>query len=160
VFQGGLGLSERIERLAGFQRENRGVFVATRAGTEGLNLQFCNRLVNYELPWNPMVVEQRIGRIHGGEKLEKSLSEAFLGAETEAEFERFVSDLGTKIEGSREEGFRQEEAASLIAPTDNAALLERTFHAFDHAGRLRFVSRESRTRCARSSSRHRPIACP
>ena len=31
---------------------------------EGLNLQFCNVLVNYELPWNPMVVEQRIGRIH------------------------------------------------------------------------------------------------
>jgi SNF2 family DNA or RNA helicase len=186
VFQGGLGLSERIERLARFQREKHGVFVATRAGTEGLNLQFCNRIVNYELPWNPMVVEQRIGRIHrigqkreahiinfaaagtieshilnildqkiqlfrlvvgeldvilgeygGGEKLEKSLSEAFLGAETEAEFARFVADLGTKIEASREEGFRQEEAASHIAPTDNAALLGKDFHAFAHAGRLR-----------------------
>lgn len=44
--------------------EDRSVFVSTRAGTEGLNLQFCNVLVNYELPWNPMVVEQRIGRIH------------------------------------------------------------------------------------------------
>src|SRR5207237_10267988 len=44
--------------------EQKAFFVATRAGTEGLNLQFCNVLVNYELPWNPMVVEQRIGWIH------------------------------------------------------------------------------------------------
>ena len=56
--------TQRAQRLAEFKREERGVFVATRAGTEGLNLQFCNVLVNYELPWNPMVVEQRIGRIH------------------------------------------------------------------------------------------------
>ena len=40
------------------------MLVSTRAGTEGLNLQFCHQLVNYELPWNPMVVEQRIGRVH------------------------------------------------------------------------------------------------
>src|SRR2546428_3660576 len=38
--------------------------IATRAGSEGRNLQFCNVLVNYDLPWNPMVVEQRIGRLH------------------------------------------------------------------------------------------------
>src|SRR5207247_8596364 len=40
------------------------VLIATRAGSEGRNLQFCNVLVNYDLPWNPMVVEQRIGRLH------------------------------------------------------------------------------------------------
>jgi superfamily II DNA/RNA helicase len=55
---------QRAQRLAEFKRDERSVFVATRSGTEGLNLQFCNVLVNYELPWNPMVVEQRIGRIH------------------------------------------------------------------------------------------------
>src|SRR5260370_8059670 len=38
--------------------------MATRAGSEGRNPQFCNVLVNYDLPWNPMVVEQRIGRLH------------------------------------------------------------------------------------------------
>jgi SNF2 family DNA or RNA helicase len=64
VYSGALSMSERAKRLAMFKREPNAVFVATRAGTEGLNLQFCNRLVNYELPWNPMVVEQRIGRIH------------------------------------------------------------------------------------------------
>ena len=64
VYSGALSLGERANKLAAFKEDPSAVFVATRAGTEGLNLQFCNRLVNYELPWNPMVVEQRIGRIH------------------------------------------------------------------------------------------------
>jgi superfamily II DNA/RNA helicase len=40
------------------------VLVATEAGAKGLNLQFCSCLVNYDLPWNPQRVEQRIGRVH------------------------------------------------------------------------------------------------
>lgn len=64
VYQGGLSRDERAKRLKAFKDGRDAVFVSTRAGTEGLNLQFCNVLVNYELPWNPMVVEQRIGRIH------------------------------------------------------------------------------------------------
>ncbi|MFC3039049.1 DEAD/DEAH box helicase [Virgibacillus xinjiangensis] len=40
------------------------VLIATEAGGEGINLQFCNRMINYDLPWNPMRLEQRIGRIH------------------------------------------------------------------------------------------------
>lgn len=40
------------------------VLIATEAGAKGLNLQFCNCLVNYDLPWNPQRIEQRIGRIH------------------------------------------------------------------------------------------------
>lgn len=39
------------------------VFLSSQVGTEGVDLQFCNAIVNYDLPWNPMVVEQRIGRI-------------------------------------------------------------------------------------------------
>jgi SNF2 family DNA or RNA helicase len=38
--------------------------VLTQSGTEGRNLQFCHRLVNFDLPWNPMEIEQRIGRLH------------------------------------------------------------------------------------------------
>jgi SNF2 family DNA or RNA helicase len=45
-------------------RDEGGVLVATDAGSEGLNLQFAHVLVNYDLPWNPMRVEQRIGRVH------------------------------------------------------------------------------------------------
>ncbi|WP_082233856.1 DEAD/DEAH box helicase [Halobacillus massiliensis] len=40
------------------------VMVATEAGAEGINLQFCHNMINYDLPWNPMRLEQRIGRIH------------------------------------------------------------------------------------------------
>jgi SNF2 family DNA or RNA helicase len=40
------------------------VLVATEAGGEGINLQFCHHIINFDLPWNPMRVEQRIGRVH------------------------------------------------------------------------------------------------
>ena len=40
------------------------VFIATEAGAKGLNLQFCDTIVNYDLPWNPQRIEQRIGRCH------------------------------------------------------------------------------------------------
>ncbi|MFB5191128.1 SNF2-related protein [Alicyclobacillus fastidiosus] len=40
------------------------VLVATESGGEGINLQFCNNMINFDLPWNPMRLEQRIGRIH------------------------------------------------------------------------------------------------
>jgi ERCC4-related helicase len=44
--------------------KNKKVFIATEAGAEGINLQFCNIVVNYDLPWNPQRIEQRIGRCH------------------------------------------------------------------------------------------------
>ncbi|RCW49351.1 DEAD/DEAH box helicase [Paenibacillus prosopidis] len=40
------------------------VLIATEAGGEGINLQFCHHMINFDLPWNPMRVEQRIGRVH------------------------------------------------------------------------------------------------
>jgi len=45
-------------------RGPRDILIATEAGGEGINLQFCSLLVNYDLPWNPQRVEQRIGRVH------------------------------------------------------------------------------------------------
>ncbi|WAH38988.1 DEAD/DEAH box helicase [Alicyclobacillus dauci] len=44
--------------------KNVQVLVATESGGEGINLQFCNHMINFDLPWNPMRLEQRIGRIH------------------------------------------------------------------------------------------------
>ena len=46
-----------------FRREG-GALLLTHSGTEGRNLQFCHRLINFDLPWNPMEIEQRIGRLH------------------------------------------------------------------------------------------------
>jgi len=45
-------------------REEVGILVTTEIGGEGRNLQFCRQMINYDLPWNPMRIEQRIGRIH------------------------------------------------------------------------------------------------
>lgn len=45
-------------------QENGKVMIATEAGAEGINLQFCSLVINYDLPWNPQRIEQRIGRCH------------------------------------------------------------------------------------------------
>ncbi|HET7505457.1 MAG TPA: SNF2-related protein [Kofleriaceae bacterium] len=50
--------------LAAFRAGEVQVLVSTDVGSEGHNLQHCHRLVNFDLPWNPMVIEQRIGRLH------------------------------------------------------------------------------------------------
>jgi SNF2 family DNA or RNA helicase len=50
--------------LAAFRANEVQVLVSTDVGSEGHNLQHCHRLVNFDLPWNPMVIEQRIGRLH------------------------------------------------------------------------------------------------
>ena len=63
AFHGGHSSDEKEEIVERFEDEG-GVLVSTDAMNEGRNLQFCNVMVNYDLPWNPMKVEQRIGRIH------------------------------------------------------------------------------------------------
>jgi len=64
VYWGAHSTADRDKRIRAFHADQTSVLIATRAGSEGRNLQFCNVLVNYDLPWNPMVVEQRIGRLH------------------------------------------------------------------------------------------------
>ncbi len=64
VIKGG-PLEEKIASCESFWDENGAQFlICTSAGGEGINLQVCRILFNYDLPWNPMAVEQRIGRIH------------------------------------------------------------------------------------------------
>jgi hypothetical protein len=50
--------------LVDYFRESGRIMIATEAGAEGINLQFCSLVVNYDLPWNPQRIEQRIGRCH------------------------------------------------------------------------------------------------
>jgi SNF2 family DNA or RNA helicase len=186
VYQGGLSREDRAKRLMAFKKNETAVFVATRAGTEGLNLQFANVLVNYELPWNPMVVEQRIGRIHrigqtrdchiinlaaagtieahilqlldkkirlfelvvgeldvilgefgGAETLEQRLIDEYLGAKTDADFERALESIGQDITASREAGLEQERVASDVAAEDNAMRLARDFAHLTIPARVR-----------------------
>lgn len=62
ILNGSMSMDER--RLAQRKfRDNARILISTDAGGEGLNLQFCHVVVNYDLPWNPMRIEQRIGRV-------------------------------------------------------------------------------------------------
>lgn len=76
IYQAWVARHEGTDRLTGsrtadmrsalvdYFREQGQIMIATEAGAEGINLQFCSLVVNYDLPWNPQRVEQRIGRAH------------------------------------------------------------------------------------------------
>lgn len=62
TLNGSMSIEERNEAMQEF-KNNTSVFISTDAGGEGLNLQFANIIINYDLPWNPMKIEQRCGRV-------------------------------------------------------------------------------------------------
>lgn len=62
-YRGGMNRGKKDWMMDLFRKRAQ-VMVATEAGGEGINLQFCHSIVNFDLPWNPMRVEQRIGRVH------------------------------------------------------------------------------------------------
>lgn len=62
-FRGGFRSGKKDWMRELFQTKAQ-VLIATEAGGEGINLQFCNHVINFDLPWNPMRLEQRIGRVH------------------------------------------------------------------------------------------------
>ncbi|MCO6428346.1 SNF2-related protein [Nitrosomonas communis] len=76
IYQAWLAKHEDSDRITGSKtadtraalvehfRDHGKVMIATEAGAEGINLQFCSLVINYDLPWNPQRVEQRIGRCH------------------------------------------------------------------------------------------------
>lgn len=61
ILNGSMSVEDRDAALREF-REHSNIFISTDAGGEGLNLQFANIIINYDLPWNPMKIEQRCGR--------------------------------------------------------------------------------------------------
>jgi len=62
-FNGSMNWVDKDKAIEDF-KESCQILISTEAGGEGRNLQFCHVLINYDLPWNPMKIEQRIGRIH------------------------------------------------------------------------------------------------
>jgi len=63
VYHGSLSIAEKNRAIADFEGKAQ-VLLSTEAAGEGRNLQFCRVMVNFDIPWNPMRIEQRIGRIH------------------------------------------------------------------------------------------------
>ncbi|MFW0177615.1 SNF2-related protein [Corynebacterium sp. MSK122] len=109
--------ADRRKALVDYFRESGSIMIATEAASEGINLQFCSMLINYDLPWNPQRVEQRIGRIHRyGQKHdvvivnffnEGNAAEARILELLENKFHLFDSVFGTSDEvlGRIESGF-------------------------------------------------------
>lgn len=126
-----------------FQKKGK-VFISTDAGSEGLNLQFCNIIINYDLPWNPMKIEQRIGRCHRYGQLHDVLAINFLNTENEADkrvydilskkFQLFEGIFGASDKALEilESGNNFEKEIFDIYQTSNSTLeIKRRFDALD-----------------------------
>ncbi|AGG66643.1 SNF2-related protein [Corynebacterium callunae] len=122
----GIPASDRRKALVDYFRDNGSIMIATEAAAEGINLQFCSMLVNYDLPWNPQRVEQRIGRIHRfGQKHnvvvvnfsnKGNIAEQRILELLEGKFKLFDSVFGASDEvlGAIEDGFDFERQISRI----------------------------------------------
>lgn len=94
VFHGSMSKEEKDEAVEKFRRDCD-LFIATEAGGEGRNLQFSKTLINYDLPWNPFKMEQRIGRIHRfGQKHDVQI---YNFAMEESIGERILEIIGEKV---------------------------------------------------------------
>jgi len=114
VFSGEQTAHEKDEAVAAF-RDRVPIMLCTESGGEGRNLQFADTLINYDLPWNPMKIEQRIGRVHRyGQTREVSVFNLCTAGSLEARilnvlnekirmFELVVGEVGS-ILGNLEEG--------------------------------------------------------
>lgn len=85
VLSGDAGTPEERRQLVEDFRDRTQILLSTEAGAEGLNLQFCNLVVNYDLPWNPQRIEQRIGRCHRYGQLRDVLVINFLNRQNAAD---------------------------------------------------------------------------
>jgi len=113
-FHGGMSGPEKDAAIASF-RDEATILLSTQSGGEGRNIQFCNTLINFDVPWNPMAIEQRIGRIDriGQERqvfvfnlvTRGTLEEQVLALLEEkiAMFELVVGEVGAILGGVEEE---------------------------------------------------------
>lgn len=74
-----------VEYFREFNGDGGSIMIATEAGAEGINLQFCSMVINFDLPWNPQRIEQRIGRCHRYGQKHDVVVVNFLNRENEAD---------------------------------------------------------------------------
>ena len=136
----GIPAADRRKALVDYFRERGTIMIATEAAAEGINLQFCSMLVNYDLPWNPQRVEQRIGRVHRfGQKFDVVVANfANKGNAAEArilelltnKFHLFKGVFGASDEvlGSIEDGFDFEKTINrILSDSRSDADIDRAF---------------------------------
>jgi len=131
--------------LVDYFRDRGRIMIATEAGAEGINLQFCALVVNYDLPWNPQRIEQRIGRCHRYGQRHDVVVVNFLNRKNEADrrvfellsekFQLFEGVFGASDEvlGAIESGIDFEKRIAAIYQRCRKA--EEIQDAFDHLQR-------------------------
>ena len=95
IIHGGMSMPERWDAEERFRGREANLMLATDAAGEGINLQFCHIMVNYELPWNPNRIDQRIGRLHRyGQKRDVKVHNLFVKNTREGEiFVRLLAKI-------------------------------------------------------------------
>ena len=94
---GDFSIEERFSTIKAFKSGSFDILLSSEVGSEGLDMQFCNVVINYDLPWNPMRVEQRIGRIDRiGQKFDKLhiFNLCIVGSIEDRIYNRLYSKLG------------------------------------------------------------------
>ena len=141
-FDGSLSGPDKDAAIAAF-RDHASVLLCTQSGGEGRNIQFCNTLINFDVPWNPMAIEQRIGRIDRiGQSREVfvfnlvtrgTLEEQLLALLDEkiSMFELVVGEVGAILSGIEEEREFPDLVLDAWLATTEAARQQ----AFDSLGR-------------------------
>lgn len=136
LFHGGLTPQQREQQLQRFTQSRDGVLLLSEVGSEGKNLQFCRHLINFDLPWNPLRIEQRVGRIHRlGQTRPIEILNLCLAGSIEEHllrildeklnmFELVVGELEMILGPLEEEGDFEELVAELSAGSPNRQALE------------------------------------
>ena len=141
---GGLDWREREEQVERFRRPDGARFlVATDAAGEGINLQFCRLMVNYDIPWNPARLEQRMGRIHRyGQTQDVRIVNLIAGSTHEG---RVLQVLLDKLDTIREE-LRSDKVFDVIGRLfENRSLREYMIEALTEEGEQRVLDQVTRT---------------
>lgn len=144
VIHGGIDNEQRWVELERF-KDPRGprVLLSSEVGSEGIDLQFCRVLVNYDLPWNPMRIEQRIGRIDRVGQMAKRLSivnfkvkntvEERLYERLHEKLEKYMNSLGDleAVIGKEVQHLTVELLSKELTPDQEAQLMEATEKAIE-----------------------------
>lgn len=143
TIHGGMAWPEREQQVARFRSPNGARFlVATDAAGEGINLQFCRLMVNYDIPWNPARLEQRMGRIHRyGQKHNVRIINLVAGTTHEG---RVLKVLLDKLDTIRR-AMSSDKVFDVIGQLmDNKSLREYMLEALTDEGESRVVERISK----------------
>jgi len=125
IINGRMSLDEKTQQKQLFQ-DTAQILISTDAGGEGINLQFCRVMINYDLPWNPMRLEQRIGRI---DRIGQAYDVKIVNFQLSDTVEQYVRDtIEQKLERIKQEFIEGEDKlADILSTLDDEFSFEKIY---------------------------------